>query len=604
MKRIGSIVLTIIMIFSTCSCSSNERTKLEKPSSEAQAIMESLKPDDRIDDYLRAYEILSKMNINNEEELKKGFEELIEIDSKYTLLFKEKHFSTNYYTLYLDDLNNNRKDNLDRLEENMYNYYYGYFSALVLPVYCEKKTFEKFLPTSFSEFEELSNKTGYLYEDDQSTETYSKKYYQYKLENSSSRGDYTIVHYDSHGNVGSYFFRLKKGESWTTEQFDAFSKKTQEEGRDETAKIIANNLKNLNIKNNSYLKLTYNDEEINKIQNLFSNINEKWIQENNSIEWYSDESTTLSTFIGNFSIGETTLTVTGSTMSDITLTISTNNFYYDKYHKELNVLKSQYINSKLDENEQELSYKSIDEVLSELSVSQTMVNNDTALSEDKNIQIQKEELNYNDSSDNDELYASYYERPIFSENSDTSSKINLIYDDLETLWTEDNTSEITKFSKSWEEDSKFRELYANKYQNTVDCKITFHDNNLISITQDNFRFLGDMHGINLMTSHTFNTRTGNALSLGDILCIDGSEISEKITNEFSNLKNSSARYTNIDLSKVRSTLNINSPCYLSEEGLCIYYNPYEVASYSAGSVEITIPYSRTDLIKPIETLVQ
>lgn len=41
----------------------------------------------------------------------------------------------------------------------------------------------------------------------------------------------------------------------------------------------------------------------------------------------------------------------------------------------------------------------------------------------------------------------------------------------------------------------------------------------------------------------------------------------------------------------------------TDTGVCVFFNPYEVASGSVGRVELIIPYGRTDLLVNIKTLV-
>ena len=361
MKKFASIVFIVTVLFSVCSCSFNEKKGQNNVSVEAQAIMESLKPDERIDDYLIVNEILLK-NTDNKQETKTDLKKLIEIYDKYEVSFKENTFSPNF-DLYLEDLDNNQSESLDERKEK---YNYNFFRTLVIPVYYEKKAFETFLPTSFVAFKELSNSLGYVYEQDQTVEDYSKKYYQNKTED-SFKGDYTIVHYDHLGNVGDYFFRLKyNGEGFTAQQLEDLAKQ-------DAIKIVKNDLGKLNIKNNLFLKLTYDDEEINKIQSMFSNMTEEWLKANNLNELSDD---TFNTIMCSVIIGDTTLTFMGDATSDVSIAISTKDYYYDKYHNELKILEHEYTKSTLSE-EQPLLYKTIDEVLNELPVSETIENEST-----------------------------------------------------------------------------------------------------------------------------------------------------------------------------------------------------------------------------------
>lgn len=201
------------------------------------------------------------------------------------------------------------------------------------------------------------------------------------------------------------------------------------------------------------------------------------------------------------------------------------------------------------------------------------------------------------------LYNSYYERPVLAETSNANININTKYDALETVWLEDNVADLELFIDLYNNDSNFKKFCVSPYFNEVRSSVSYKNNNLVSILQKNETWYGGFHPNTVTSSNTFNTKTGQELCLGDLLCISSSEISSKITPEFENLKNSDSKYNYVDFTEVSNSLNANSSYYLSDEGVCIYFNPYEVASYSMGMVQITIPYSRMDLLKPIKTLI-
>lgn len=224
--------------------------------------------------------------------------------------------------------------------------------------------------------------------------------------------------------------------------------------------------------------------------------------------------------------------------------------------------------------------------------------------EKMNVSIQRTyDRKYYDPSTNTELYESYYERPVFSGETSIPNYLNEIYDDLEEVWTTENEGEIASFINSWENNPTFRSIYLNEYRSLVKSSISYNNNNLVSITQEHFKFLGYMHGATVYKAHTFNTKTGSEYNLASLLCIDASQISAKLTPEFANLKNSNPRYKNVDLTRVRNSLSSNTKFYLTDQGVCVYFDPYEVADFVTGPVRVTIPYSRTDLLKPIQTMI-
>lgn len=201
------------------------------------------------------------------------------------------------------------------------------------------------------------------------------------------------------------------------------------------------------------------------------------------------------------------------------------------------------------------------------------------------------------------VYGSRYERPIFYDNSLVQMKLDVFYEALENSWVQTNNADYMSFVYAYTTDPVFRQNLIGKYENNVTAAITYNNNNIISVTQEQYRYNGGAHGNSEITAHSFGTRTGDELLLGDLLAIPDSQISAKLTAEFQQLKNSDPNYSDIDLTAIASKLGANSPYYLTTTGVCVFFNPYEVAPGALGRVELLIPYSRTDLLVEVETLI-
>lgn len=201
------------------------------------------------------------------------------------------------------------------------------------------------------------------------------------------------------------------------------------------------------------------------------------------------------------------------------------------------------------------------------------------------------------------LYEAWYQRPIFTDSSVYNTVFDTAYDNLEAAWLSSNQTAMDDFIFSYTYDANFRQNLMGKYENTVTATITYNNNNVFSIVQEQYTYSGGAHGNTETSAHTFESEFGTELSLGDLLSIPDAQIPTLITNEFQILKMTDPAYSDIDLSAIASGLNANSKFYLNDTGLVIYFNPYEVAPGAAGRVEMTLPYSRTDLLNNIETLV-
>lgn len=104
-------------------------------------------------------------------------------------------------------------------------------------------------------------------------------------------------------------------------------------------------------------------------------------------------------------------------------------------------------------------------------------------------------------------------------------------------------------------------------------------------------------------SVTYDLLSGHRLSLKDILVSDYSAdaLSSLITEAVASLADDGVLYS--DYAYVISDMfSTNTPVqtwYLSQNGLCFYFAPYEIAPYSAGTVVAEVPYPLlTQLLKP------
>jgi uncharacterized protein YjdB len=216
---------------------------------------------------------------------------------------------------------------------------------------------------------------------------------------------------------------------------------------------------------------------------------------------------------------------------------------------------------------------------------------------------QTQEQNYYDIDTLRWVYASRYQRPLFYDNTPVMNQLDSFYDNLEASWVQANNADYMSFVNAYTTDPAFRANLIGKYENIVTAAIPYNNNNIISITQEQYSYAGGAHGNTVLSAHSFGTKTGDELMLGDIMVIPDNQISPKLTLEFQNLKNSDPRYSDIDLTTIAASLNANSRFYLTDAGVCIFFNPYEVGPGAVGRVELLIPYSRTDLLVDIKTLI-
>ncbi len=130
------------------------------------------------------------------------------------------------------------------------------------------------------------------------------------------------------------------------------------------------------------------------------------------------------------------------------------------------------------------------------------------------------------------------------------------------------------------------------------------DENFFSVRVNrNYDYHEGQHGDYISEGFTYSTQTGNVLAPADIFTEKGAML-EALKKEL--LKKADADYFDLD-----ADLNMYSfeTSYLSEtiafnilvtyDGIIFIFNPYEIAPYASGQIEVMLPYTEyADIIKP------
>lgn len=124
--------------------------------------------------------------------------------------------------------------------------------------------------------------------------------------------------------------------------------------------------------------------------------------------------------------------------------------------------------------------------------------------------------------------------------------------------------------------------------------ITYNENCLLSMYVDKYEFTGGAHGSTIRTSNTWDLYGGMNVPLYSLFK-PGTDYKFLLTNEaIKQAENNLAQNPGIYFEDYKKLIiqNFNDDSfYLTPEGLTIYYQQYDIAPYSTGIVEFTIPYS-------------
>jgi len=185
------------------------------------------------------------------------------------------------------------------------------------------------------------------------------------------------------------------------------------------------------------------------------------------------------------------------------------------------------------------------------------------------------------------------------ENKKISAVINnALQEEVISLLTFDDTVEATdiegaiySFTNGFLE---LKKLYPNEtidWEAKIHAKVAYEDKKLLTIELNSYLFTGGAHGYGSTRFLNFNKRKGTELEDWELF---------DDTKDFQHFAESKFRLQE----KIPQDQPINSTGFMfekdsfylpenigfTEDGIKLLYNPYEVASYADGPIELTLPY--------------
>ena len=129
------------------------------------------------------------------------------------------------------------------------------------------------------------------------------------------------------------------------------------------------------------------------------------------------------------------------------------------------------------------------------------------------------------------------------------------------------------------------------------------DLNVLSLFGHNVIFTGGNHPQQECMAANYNMVTGEVLTLGSILCNEESikplrDLVEKTAAEQKEDLRLFDEYADIISQRFMREASYDEDWYFSENGLCFFFAPYEIAPYTSGIIHIEVAYS--DLVGIID----
>lgn len=133
-------------------------------------------------------------------------------------------------------------------------------------------------------------------------------------------------------------------------------------------------------------------------------------------------------------------------------------------------------------------------------------------------------------------------------------------------------------------DSKMPEHLKNALTFRANYEVFRNDQQFVSVGQLVYQFTGGAHGMSSLTATTFRISSGRAISLADLF-LPGSNYRERLEGTVRRV--GTARGLPLwGFNGVKENANY----YLTDQGLVLFFQPYEIAPYSEGIVKILVRY--------------
>lgn len=123
-------------------------------------------------------------------------------------------------------------------------------------------------------------------------------------------------------------------------------------------------------------------------------------------------------------------------------------------------------------------------------------------------------------------------------------------------------------------------------------EVTYNQNCAFSLYFDQYEFYGGAHGSTVRSSESWDMDSGRMLTLGDFFPCSANALQEVLNSVYAQIEMQRANGEDIYFSNYKEMtarfFNEES-FYLTEKGIVLYYQQYEVAPYAAGIVEFLLP---------------
>lgn len=173
-------------------------------------------------------------------------------------------------------------------------------------------------------------------------------------------------------------------------------------------------------------------------------------------------------------------------------------------------------------------------------------------------------------------------------------KLNAFYRTKASMYEKTNIKNLFQMAAVEYEYSIANNYPIRQFEAYTDYQVTFNQNCALSLYFDQYEYAGGAHGLTVRSSDTWNLQRSRKIELQDVI-VQQNNLREYLANiiiaeiERSNEEGNSIYFDDPN-TLVNENLKLNN-FYLTEEGVVIYFQQYDIAPYASGLPTFLIPYS-------------
>jgi hypothetical protein len=180
-------------------------------------------------------------------------------------------------------------------------------------------------------------------------------------------------------------------------------------------------------------------------------------------------------------------------------------------------------------------------------------------------------------------------------------KLNALYRTKAVMYERSNIRNMYQMAMVEYENSVANHYPIRQFEAYVNYTVSYNQNCFLSLYFDQYEYTGGAHGLTVRSSDTWNLQKSKRMELSDFFPM-GKDYREYLLQRIINsihteFSAGNSMYFEDYEQRVRESFQPNH-FYLTEEGIAIYFQQYEIAPYASGIPTFIIPYGPDGVIMP------